>query len=72
MRLVIAKTYGMTTSSDKIGQMPKMQKWGAYHFFDMRDGSNLPKEQARYFLRSLLKEDMGELRRVMDFGVSPG
>lgn len=39
---------------------------GAYHFFDMRDGSKSPKEQARYFA-SLLKDDMGELRPVMDF-----
>lgn len=43
---------------------------GAYHFFDMRDGSKSAKEQARYFA-GLLKEDMGELRPVMDFE-SPG
>lgn len=39
---------------------------GAYHFFDMRDGSKSAKEQARYFA-SLLKSDMGELRPVFDF-----
>ncbi len=43
---------------------------GAYHFFDMRDGSKSAKEQARYFA-SLLKGDMGELRPVFDFE-SPG
>jgi lysozyme len=43
---------------------------GAYHFFDMRDGSASAKEQARYFA-DLLKDDMGELRPVLDFE-SPG
>ncbi|NMA12573.1 MAG: hypothetical protein GX933_05250 [Chloroflexi bacterium] len=43
---------------------------GAYHFFDMRDGSKSAKEQARYFA-NLLKDDMGELRPVLDFE-SPG
>lgn len=43
---------------------------GAYHFFDMRDGSKSAKEQARFFA-DLLRNDMGELRPVMDFE-SPG
>ncbi len=43
---------------------------GAYHFFDMREGSASAKEQARFFA-DLLKEDMGELRPVLDFE-SPG
>ena len=36
---------------------------GAYHFFDMRDGSKSAKEQARYFA-SLLKGDKG--RQALD------
>lgn len=43
---------------------------GAYHFFDMRDGSDAPKLQADYFC-SILEEDMGELLPVLDFE-SPG
>ncbi len=43
---------------------------GAYHFFDMRDGSANAKQQARYFA-DLLQDDMGELRPVLDFE-SPG
>ncbi|MHC1772071.1 MAG: glycoside hydrolase family 25 protein [Flexilinea sp.] len=43
---------------------------GAYHFFDMREGSASAKEQGVYFA-SLLKNDMGELRPVLDFE-SPG
>ncbi len=43
---------------------------GAYHFYDMRSGSAHPAEQAEYFA-NLLKDDLGELRPVMDFE-SPG
>ena len=43
---------------------------GAYHFYDMRDGSDTPKRQAEYFA-NLLVDDPGELLPAMDFE-SPG
>ncbi len=39
---------------------------GAYHFYDMRAGSEKPKRQAEYFANLLMK-DPGELLPVMDF-----
>ena len=39
---------------------------GAYHFYDMRDGSDTPKHQAEYFA-NLLADDPGELRPALDF-----
>ena len=43
---------------------------GAYHFYDMRDGSDSPKHQAEYFA-NLLADDPGELLPALDFE-SPG
>ena len=43
---------------------------GAYHFYDMRDGSESPKHQAEYFA-NLLADDPGELLPALDFE-SPG
>ncbi len=39
---------------------------GAYHFYDMRSGSDTPKRQAEYFA-NLLADDPGELLPAMDF-----
>ena len=39
---------------------------GAYHFYDMRDGSESPKHQAEYFA-NLLADDPGELLPALDF-----
>ncbi len=39
---------------------------GAYHFYDMRSGSDTPKRQAEYF-SNLLADDPGELLPAMDF-----
>lgn len=39
---------------------------GAYHFYDMREGSVGPKDQAEYF-SGLLENDPGELLPVIDF-----